>query len=90
MVGKLNFSSSSGITVLGERSLFQNCHPVSSFRSFSTDHFYGVGLRPHVQLPIWIRGEPGYLSVSVITFKLSGMGDATSSYAIASVALGII
>jgi hypothetical protein len=64
-------------------------HPAAIVKSFSTvKAFYGEGPLPHAQPPTW-RARVS-LFVWIITFDLSGMGDPTSSYATAGIALRII
>jgi hypothetical protein len=64
-------------------------HPVSNFRSFSTEHFFmGWGCQPHTQPPTWRTRVS--LFVWVITSDLSGMGCSISSYGNASIALRIV
>ena len=64
-------------------------HPVSNFRSFSTNmSFTGWDCQPHAQPPTW-RTRVSLL-VWVITFDLSGMWCHTSSVTTASIALRII
>jgi hypothetical protein len=60
----------------------------SNAKSFSAvEAFYGLGCQPHAQPPTW-RAKVS-LFVWIITFDLSGMGDPTSSYATAGIALRI-
>ena len=60
----------------------------SSFRSFSTEYFYGVGFQTHAQPLTWRTRLP--LLVGVVTFDLSGMRRLTSSCAAASITLRIM
>jgi hypothetical protein len=58
-------------------------------KSFSTvKAFYGVGPSTSRPTPTW-RARVS-VSVWIITFDMSGMGDLTSSYATASIALRIV
>jgi hypothetical protein len=65
---------------LVDLNLFQNCHPVSNFRSFSTELFLWGGVVIPMPNPTTWRTRV-FLFVWVITFDLSGMGGPTSSYA---------
>jgi hypothetical protein len=60
----------------------------ASLRFSQNKFFYGLGYYPHAQTPTWwIKVS---LFVWVITFDLSGMGVAASSYATTDLALRII
>jgi len=65
-------------------------HVASNFWSYSTGHIFwdGGGSQPNTHCPT--QRTRISLFVGVITYVLSGMGIPTSSYATASIALGII
>jgi hypothetical protein len=72
--------------------LLYDCSPYVRLQSLKDSQqlkfFTGWGRQPHAQPPTW-RARV-FLYVWIITVDLSGMGDSTSSYATASIALRII
>jgi hypothetical protein len=69
-------------------SVFYDCFLQSLKVSQQLKLFMCWGRQPHSQPPTW-RTRVSHF-VWIITFDLSGMGDPTSSYATAGIALRII
>jgi hypothetical protein len=71
---------------------FYDCSPYVRLKSLKVSQqlklFTGWGWKPHAQPPTW-RARVS-LFVWIVTFDLSGMGDRTSSYATACIAVRII